>query len=214
MECIPVAYFPRARRQHGVLGPGVLAQVEFAQAPAAPLTHVADWSLEDWARIGVVHAEFGGLLDLVANASGNKGVSRVLVRLQELRVLRPSFADLMRDAERAADIAARTTARKAAKSKGLADGEIDQLVRQASPASVPDDDAALFVREMARHLDAIIREANGDPDPWRRSSWQGKRQPQIEEPKPATNAYAAARHKRDPSAFERAASPGPDEPPF
>jgi hypothetical protein len=196
------------------LGPG--AHAENSEPPAVPLTHAADWSLEDWVRAGVIHAEFGDLLELVANARGKKGVSRVLVRLQELRVLRPSIADLRREAERAADIAARSTARKAAKSKGLADVEIDRLVRQASPAGVPDDDAALFVREMARHLDAITREAKGDPDPWRRSSWQGKRQPKVGESKPATNAYAAARHKRDPSAFERV-GPDPDrsdDPPF
>jgi hypothetical protein len=184
------------------------------QGQAAPLPHEAEWSLEDWVRARVIHAEFGGLLELVAAASGKKGVSRVLVRLQELRALRPSFADLRREAERAADIAARTTTKKAAKAKGLADEEIERLGRQASPASVPDEDAVLFVREMARHLDAIIREANGDPDPWRRSSWQGRRQPKIEEPKPTTNAYAAARHKRDPSAFERAGPDGTDEPPF
>jgi hypothetical protein len=129
-------------------------------------------------------------------------------------VLRPSIADLRREAERAADIAARSTARKTAKAKGLADEGIDRLVRQAGPASVPDEDAALFVREMARHLDAIIREAKGDPDPWRRSSWKGKRQPKVGEPNPTTNAYAAARHKRDPSAFERAGPDASDDPPF
>jgi hypothetical protein len=174
----------------------------------------SELTLADWIQAGVVHAEFGDHLERLSDARGRGAVSRVLVRLSELRVLRSSFADLRCDAERAADIAARSTARKAAKSKGLADGEIDRLVGQASPAGVPDEDAALFVREMARHLDAIIREAKGHPDPWRRSSWQGKRQPKIEEPKPTTNAYAAARHKRDPSAFERAGPDGPDEPPF
>ena len=86
------------------------------------------------------------------------------------------------------DIAARSITRKAAKSKGLPEAEIEPLVRQASPASVPDEDAVLFVREMARHLDAIIREAKGDPDPWRKSYWQGKHQPKVEEQKQTTNA--------------------------
>jgi hypothetical protein len=184
------------------------------QGQPVPLPREAEWSLEDWVLAGVVHAEFGELLQLVATARGKRGVSRFLARLQDLRVLRPSFADLRGDVERAADIAARSATRKAAKSKGLADGEIDRLVRQATPACVPNEDAALFVREMARHLDAIIREANGDPDPWRRSSWQGKRQPKVEEQKPTTNAYAAARHKRDPSSFEQAGPDAPDEPPF
>jgi hypothetical protein len=193
---------------------GVVAQGQIAPAQSVPLAHDAEWSLEDWVRVGVIHAEFGSLLGLVAAARGEKGISRVLVRLQDLRVIRPTIADLRRDAERAADIAARTTSRKAAKSKGLADGEIELLVRRATPASVADEDAALFVREMARHLDAIILEAKGDPDPWRKSFWQGKRQPKVEEPKPATNAYAAARHKRDPSAFERTGPDAPDDPPF
>jgi hypothetical protein len=221
----PIPQFPqqagwnpsRSPTSHGGAGEGggtdLPADGGSLQGQPVPLPREAEWSLEDWVRAGVVHAEFGGLLELVAAARGKKGVSRVLVRLQELRVLRPSFADLRREAERAADIAARSTARKAAKSKGLADREIDQLVRQATPASVPDEDAAVFVKEMARHLDAIIREASGDPDPWRRSSWQGRRQPKIEQPK-STNAYAAARHKRDPSSFEQAGPDAPDDPPF
>jgi hypothetical protein len=53
---------------------------------------------------------------------------------------------------------------------------------------------------MVRHLDSIIRESKGDPDPWRRTRRRGKGQAPVSQPK--GNAYAAARAKRDPSEIE------------
>jgi len=169
-----------------------------------PTSRPVAWTLGDWLACGVVHSEFGVHLVRLADAQGKKSVSRVLIRLEELRALRPGVADIRGDAERAADLAARSLARKAAKSKGLREAELRRLLDQASPAGVADTDSTAFVREMARHLDAIIREAKGDPDPWRSARWRGERQREAEMSKPRGNAYAAARNKRDPAAFEDA----------
>ena len=114
-----------------------------------------------------MHAECGDRLERLADARGKGGVSRVLIRLQDLRGLRSSFADIRSDAERAADLAARSLARKAVKPQQLADADMQRSLSQASPAGIAAEDSAAFAREMARHLTAIIRQARGDPDPWR-----------------------------------------------
>ena len=132
----------------------------------------------------------------------------------ELRKLRSSFADIRCDVERASDIAARSLVRKAAKARSLPEAELQQLLHQASAANLASEDSAAFVRALAKYLDAIIREARGDPDPWRRAKWQGQQQRQDEAPKPKGNSYAAGRYKRDPAAFGDAAADCGDDPPF
>ena len=172
-------------------------------AHLAALWSKPDLTLGEWIEAGVIHAEFGDHMEDLADKRGRGAVSRVLVRLNELRALRKSFAEIRRDAERAADTAARTLARKNGKQLVLTETDIAQMVRQASPAGIYRDDAAAFVREMARHLDSIIREAQGHPDPWgkeRRERWR-QRQQQTSEVEPKVNAYEAARQKRDPGRF-------------
>src|SRR5262249_20630904 len=110
------------------------------------------------------------------------------------------FEEIRHDAERAADLAARTLARKEGKAAGLTEADIAHMVKQASPARVDCEHSADFVREMARHLKAIVREAQGHPDPWGSNRWR-QRQRQTDATQPSENAYAAARHKRDPSAL-------------
>ena len=166
-----------------------------AKSPdGAPLT------LEDWMKVGIIHAEFGDLLQRRVDAHGKRAVSALLVRLEELRALRPSLGDVRCDAERAADLAARSLVRKEAKDQGLGEADLQRLLKQASPVSVPDEESLAFVRQMVRHLDSIIRESKGDPDPWRRTRRRGKGQAPVSQPK--GNAYAAARAKRDPSEIE------------
>jgi hypothetical protein len=179
-----------------------------------PLWGKADLSLGDWIQAGVVHAEFGDHLERLADAHGKGGVSRVLTRLQELRVFRSSFADIRSDAERAADLAARSLARKAAKSQQLAEADMQRLLSQAVPAGIAAEDSAAFAREMARHLTAMIREAKGDPDPWRSARWRERSGRQGETARPNGNAYAAARMKRDPTALDQGGQDRSDEPPF
>jgi hypothetical protein len=179
-----------------------------------PLWVKADLALGDWIRAGVIHPEFGDHLERLADARGKRAVSRVLIRLGDLMTLRSSFADLRRDAEYAADLAARSLVRKAAKGNQLSAAELQRLLNQASPAAVAPEESTAFVRQMARHLDAIIRKAKGDPDPWRTAGWQQRSGRQAEAAKPNGNAYASARMKRDPSAFERDGQDGSDDPPF
>jgi hypothetical protein len=179
-----------------------------------PLSGKAELSLGDWILAGVVHAEFGDHLERLADAHGKGAVSRVLIRLQELRALRSSFTDIRSDAERAADLAARSLVRKEARRRQLPEAELQRVLSQASPASVANDDSGAFAREMARHLTAIIREARGDPDPWRKARWPERSGRQGEIARPNGNAYAAARMKRDPSAFERDGQDRSDDPPF
>jgi RepB DNA-primase N-terminal domain len=181
---------------------------------AKPGPGAADLALGDWIGLGVIHAEMGEHLERLADARGKGAVSRVLIRLNELRTLRSSFADVRCDVERASDIAARSLVRKAAKARSLPEAELQQLLHQASAANLASEDSAAFVRAMANYLDAIIREAKGDPDPWRRNHWQGRQQSQAVAPKPKGNSYAAARYKRDPAAYGVAATDCPDDPPF
>ena len=140
-------------------------------------------TLGDWIQAGVIHAEFGDHLERRADAYGKRAVSAILVRLEELRALRPSLGDVRCDAERAADLAARSLVRKGAKGQGLGEADLRRLLEQASPASVADEDSLAFMRQMKRHLDAIIRQANGDPDPWRTARWRGQRQGEAESAK-------------------------------
>jgi hypothetical protein len=160
-----------------------------------------DPTLGDWIEAGVIHAEFGDHLERLADERGKGAVSRVLERLKDLRTIRKSLAEIRRDAERAADLAARSVARKAGKRMGLSDTDIKHMVEKACPASIEIEDTTLFVREMARHLDAIIREAQGNPDPWGTHRWRRGQQQVGDHSKANGNAYAVARHKRDPSAF-------------
>jgi hypothetical protein len=175
-----------------------------------PLWGKSDLSLGEWIQAGVVHAEFGDHLERLGDAQGRAGVSRVLIRLQDLRELRSSFADIRSDAERAADLAARSLARKAAKPQQPLDADMQRLLSQASPAGIAAEDSAAFAREMARHLNAIIREARGDPDPWRSAYWRKR----AESPKPNGNAYAAVRMKRDPTVLDHDGQDRSDDPPF
>ena len=199
----------------GMAGSGASPGPEAALGgQAKPGPGAADLALGDWIRLGVIHAEMGEHLERLADARGKGAVSRVLVRLSELRTLRSSFADIRCDVERASDIAARSLVRKAAKARSLPEAELQQLLHQASAANLASENSAAFVRAMAKYLDAIIREARGDPDPWRRNHWQGQQQRQAEAPKPIGNSYAAARYKRDPAAFGDAAADCGDDPPF
>ena len=106
--------------------------------------------------------------------------------------------EIRHDAERAADIAARTLAKKIGKAMGQTEAAIAHMVREACPARVDKEDSAGFIREMARHLKSIVLEAQGHPDPWGKQRWERWRtQQQSEAAKP--NGYAAVRHKRDAS---------------
>ena len=154
---------------------GSPVQGETSQRAAKPLDG-APLTLGDWIQAGVIHAEFGDHLERRADAYGKRAVSAILVRLEELRALRTSLGDVRCDAERAADLAARSLVRKEAKSQGLGEADLRRLLEQTSPASVADEDSLAFMRQMVRHLDAIIREAKGDPDPWRTARWRGKGQ--------------------------------------
>ena len=71
---------------------------------AAALWCKPDLTLGDWTEAGVIHAEFefGDHLERMADKRGRGAVSRVLVRLKELRTLRKSSAEIRCDAERAA----------------------------------------------------------------------------------------------------------------
>jgi hypothetical protein len=144
----------------------------------------------------VIHAEFGHHMEELANRWSRAAVSRVLVCLEDLRTLRKTFGEIRDDAERAANLAARSLARREGKAAGLTQADIAHMVAQAHPARVDLEHSAKFVSEMARHLKAIVREAEGHPDPWGSKRW-AQRQQQGEAAKP--NAYAAARHKRDAS---------------
>ena len=95
--------------------------------------------------------------------------------------------------------AARSLARKAGKLMQLTEADIAHMVEHASPETVDSEDSAAFVRAMVRPLDSIIREAKGEPDPWRKEYWQQRRakHDQNDAAKSGHNAYAAARHKRD-----------------
>lgn len=166
-----------------------------------PLWGKADLTLGDWIQVGVIHAEFSDHLVRLADTHGKRAVARVLIRFGDLMALRSSFADLRCDAEYAADLAARSLVRKAAKANQLSEPDLQRLLDQASPAGVSPEESAPFVRQMARHLDAIIREAKGDPDPWRSARWRQRSARQAEPAKQNGNAYAAARMKRDPSAL-------------
>jgi hypothetical protein len=177
----------------GFVGGGSPVQEASLQGQVNPLM-----TLADWIQAGVIHGEFGDHLERRADAHGMSAVSAILVRLEELRALRTSLSDVRCDSERAGDLAARSLVRKGAKSRGLGEADLKRLLEQASPASVADEDSLAFMRQMVRHLDAIIRQANGDPDPWRTARWRGQRQGEAETPKPKGNAYAAARAKRDP----------------
>lgn len=154
---------------------------------------------DDWREAGVIHPEYGEHMDELADRWGRGAVSRLMANLEDLRTLRKSFVEIRHDAERAADIAARTLAKKIGKAAGMTEAEIAHAVREACPARVDKEDSAGFVREMARHLKAIVREAQGHPDPWGSRRWRQKQQ-QSDATEPKVNAYAAARHKRDSSA--------------
>lgn len=104
----------------------------------------------------VIHAEFSDHLERLADERGKGAVSRVLARLKDLRTIRNSPAEIRRDAERAADLAARSVARKAGKLMGLTEADIKHMVEHATPVSVDHEDAADFVREMANELDVIV----------------------------------------------------------
>jgi hypothetical protein len=164
-----------------------------------PLWDKSEPTLADWIQVGVVHDEIGEHLERLADSRGKGGVSRVLIRLKELRALRSSIPDIRFHLERAADLAARSLVRKAAKANQLSEPDLKRLLDQSSPAGVTPEESVSFVREMARHLDAIIRQAKGDPDPWRSARWRQRSGQQAEAVKPNGNAYAAARMKRDPS---------------
>ena len=131
---------------------------------------------DDWREAGVIHPEYGEHMDDLADRWGRGAVSRLMASLEDLRTLRKSFVEIRHDAERAADIAARTLAKKIGKVAGMTEAEMAHAVREACPARVDKEDSAGFVREMARHLKAIVREAQGDPDPWGSRRWRQKQQ--------------------------------------
>jgi hypothetical protein len=91
---------------------------------------------------------------------------------------------------------------------------MQRLLSQASPAGIVAEGSTAFAREMARHLTAIIREARGDPDPWRNARWRERSGRQGETARTNANAYAAARMKRDPAALTKVDRDRSDEPPF
>ena len=80
----------------------------------------------------------------------------MLERLKDLRTIRNSPAEIRSDAERAADLAARTVAKKVGKRMGFTEADIKHMVEHSSPGSVDNEDAADFVREMANELDVIL----------------------------------------------------------
>ena len=207
----------RSSTSHGAAGAvGGMTEQPLPAGPAvdcqaAALWGKADLTLGDWMEAGVLHDEIGDHLELLADKRGKGGVSRVLVRLNDLRTLRKSFAEVRSDVERAADLAARSLARKAGKETGATDTDIAHMVKQATPAGVDREDAGAFVRQMARHLDAITRQAQGDPDPWRTKHWRQQQQ-SSRTVETSGNAYAEARHKRDAAVFNRAIKGGDDDP--
>jgi hypothetical protein len=184
------------------------------RSEASPETTPArspDWTLGDWIEADIVHAEIGDHLERQADKFGQAAVSRVLVRLEELRKLRPCLGDVRSDLERAGDIAARKLVRTAARKLGLGDAEVERQAKQACPAGISEEDSLSFVKEVAGYLTPIIREAQGDPDPWRRARRRqdGQRPP---EPSPKRNAYLEAGAKRDPSAFGTGGDDGESAP--
>ena len=124
----------------------------------AALWSKPDPTLGDWTEAGVIHAEFefGDHLERLADERGKGAVSRVLERLKDLRTIRNSPAEIRSDAERAADLAARTVAKKVGKRMGFTEADIKHMVEHSSPGSVDNEDAADFVREMANELDVIL----------------------------------------------------------
>ena len=169
----------------------------------AALWSKPDLTLGEWIEAGVIHAEFGDHFEDLADKRGKGAISGVLVRLRELRTLRKSFAEIRCDAERAARAAARSLARKAGKLMQLTEADIAHMVERASPETVDSEDSAAFVRAMVRPLNSIIREAKGEPDPWRSERWKRwqAKQGKNDATKPEGNAYAEAQLKRNPSAF-------------
>jgi hypothetical protein len=107
----------RSPTSHGALGSsGWTGQAAGLDGQGGdPLWDKPDLSLGDWIQVGVIHAEIGDHLERLADARGRGAVSRVLIRLSELRALRSTFAEIRSDVERAADIAARSLVRKKSK---------------------------------------------------------------------------------------------------
>jgi hypothetical protein len=149
-----------------------------------------EWTLGDWIEARVILPDISDHLERCADKWGRNAVSRVLVRIEELRKLLPSPEEVRSQLERAGDMAARKVVKKTAKDEGLEGAEVEGRIKQACPACIPPEGSIAFVRELAGYLDPIIREARGDPDPWRKR-WRDQRQVSPA-PTPKRNAYAEA----------------------